>query len=550
MRFINGANGYNGICIQNDNVHVTSIYNAGLKCCTEKSLPEQANTHTMYYTTDTHKIYIGMGSSLPLADMSDVLVFDSIYDFPNIGETNKIYIATKEKTAAVFNPLTQQYSTITSADASVLTYHSDKELPPQGDKNKLYLTDDNKIYRYDVTSKKYVIVSESSNTPLGTNMPSGDVIVKALGDLKNDEAAIKELKSALEKEQIAMKQVQADSASNKFAIQQIQADTKNYRLKAAPITEHDLDQALANKIVNIQATPDNSLYRYVPYLVRECIPVLTQDEVNLDINFQDIIQAQAQEQNPQAGGIIMFGMPSPSSKSDVNGMCQVTNHVITNAEGMRVYEYWKRSLQPFDAKIPFQKNQFLFMPELGVHVYINGIKYTENVDYYWYNLGAVSDYPDTNGEIHRVLRPAIDNGEGDSWLMPKASEVPTPNRLAKDPIENLLNYIYASHDSIIYPDGLGGIFTTGLAIYWGAPALESLIFPTAGSSKDLIPSAVSNSDESSSDYGSIKALPKLYTKDMLVGAKVEIEYYIGVMEKPLGDLNLDPEIEWNFVPIM
>lgn len=166
IHFAEAENDYKQKIISGDMVK-DSIVDAIVKCCKANSLPSYAPKNYLYFSIDTAEFYSGQGSGEPLQNMSDVITLKSLSYLSKEGMSNKLYIGLKESSAVYWDNIKKTYESLGSAGSggvvssdSVVEYGAANDFPTKGERGKIYLTRDNRAYRYDIVDDRYCLISD------------------------------------------------------------------------------------------------------------------------------------------------------------------------------------------------------------------------------------------------------------------------------------------------------------------------------------------------------------------------------------------------------
>lgn len=70
----------------------SKVLNGKLRYSTKNNLPETGDKDTLYFTTDTHEFYRGMGGAKKVEAFNSLLIFDGFDEFPAEGIATKVYV--------------------------------------------------------------------------------------------------------------------------------------------------------------------------------------------------------------------------------------------------------------------------------------------------------------------------------------------------------------------------------------------------------------------------------------------------------------------------
>lgn len=156
-------NGDNDVVIKRIDGDVTpeeTLYDGKIKISNKDTLP-RTSSDTIIYNPTSKTFYVGQGNSKQPVAISSVRVFKDSNSMPVAGAENILYVAIKEKQCAVWDSESKKYVHLAGSEGSgvfekaVEEYPSAANFPAEGDKNKIYITSDNKGYRYSTVNKKY-----------------------------------------------------------------------------------------------------------------------------------------------------------------------------------------------------------------------------------------------------------------------------------------------------------------------------------------------------------------------------------------------------------
>jgi predicted nucleic acid-binding Zn-ribbon protein len=253
--------------------------------CERIELPSSAANNVLIYARDTGEIFAGQGKGISLRNMSDVIVVKSFDYLPAVGVENKLYISKQDNAFAYYDGELNEYvylilgqtSSSSITKTGIIEYDKANEFPLTGSSGSLYLTSDNKLYRWDNANNKYSLVSDqgSFESLLKTVNKLGDLqtILNAIGDLQKFKADRTELDAYRKKaDKINLVDLDNDvmnaitmSGSNNSsstideaailsrlsALENSKADKSdlaNYRNSSVPIGESDLSAAVVSKL--------------------------------------------------------------------------------------------------------------------------------------------------------------------------------------------------------------------------------------------------------------------------------------------------------------
>lgn len=137
-----------------------TLYDGKIKISSNSDL-QHAPSDTIIYNPTSKTFYVGQGNSKQPVAISNVRVFKDSNSMPAAGAENILYVAMKEKQCAVWDSESKKYVYLAGSEGSsvfekaVEEYPSAANFPAEGDRNKIYITSDNKGYRYNTVNKKY-----------------------------------------------------------------------------------------------------------------------------------------------------------------------------------------------------------------------------------------------------------------------------------------------------------------------------------------------------------------------------------------------------------
>lgn len=260
------------------------IENAVLRTCEHNELPDYASNNMLIYTRDTGQIFAGRGKGMSLLDMSDVIVINNFDYLPSVGVPNKLYISKEDSCFVYFDAEKQSYThlSLNNIDQSivgkkgVVEYDLPNDFPIDGESEKLYLTKDNKLYRWSCKERKYSLVSDQASFEKMfksiSNLGDLNNILNVIGDLQKFKAdkvdldAYRKRADKISLVDLANDVINAmnigggsdtssyDDTELRQKIQDLEADKANskdllnYRSNTTPIKESDLSADLQHKI--------------------------------------------------------------------------------------------------------------------------------------------------------------------------------------------------------------------------------------------------------------------------------------------------------------
>lgn len=140
-----------------------TLYDGKIKISSNSDL-QHAPSDTIIYNPTSKTFYVGQGNSKQPVAISSVRVFKDSNSMPAAGAENILYVAMKEKQCAVWDSKGKKYVYLAGSEGSgvfekaVEEYPSAANFPAEGDRNKIYITSDNKGYRYSTVNKKYELL--------------------------------------------------------------------------------------------------------------------------------------------------------------------------------------------------------------------------------------------------------------------------------------------------------------------------------------------------------------------------------------------------------
>ena len=154
-----------------------TLYDGKIKISSNNDL-RHAPSDTIIYNPTSKMFYVGQGNSKQPVSISSVRVSKDVSSIPPTGTENILYVALKEKQCAVWSSEDNKYVYLAGSGSAevfqkaVEEYHDVNSFPTVGDKDKIYITSDNKAYRYNVANKKYEALFGGSSVDAYTKQES------------------------------------------------------------------------------------------------------------------------------------------------------------------------------------------------------------------------------------------------------------------------------------------------------------------------------------------------------------------------------------------